>query len=114
MNLTQTLGTIRKLSWKLSGSIRNFHESFQEVSSKLSCYVGTHFSTRFPPKFLHHGTLLEDKIQKIVKFSSSENQKRNYVITLGNENLLKNFKKRKNQQKSITKIKLNVGDFVLL
>ena len=43
MDLTQTLGTFRKLSWKLSGSIRNFHESFQEASGKLSCYVGIYY-----------------------------------------------------------------------
>ena len=92
------------------------HSSWSDYVSRIEnlMNITTHYSTRFPPKFLHYGLPVEDDIQKIIKYPSSENQKRNHVLTLAKENLLKNFRKRKNQQKSITKIKLNVGDLVLL
>lgn len=76
--------------------------------------VTVHQSTGFAPLELHFGQSVQDKIHKFVKFPEAQVPSHQYIITLARENLMKNFKKRKKQQRSVSKVKLELKDLVLL
>lgn len=76
--------------------------------------ITTHFSTGYAPKELHFNQPIVDDIQNLIKFPPSEMQDYDYILLSARSNIERNFKNRKKQQKSISKIKLNIGDLVLL
>lgn len=76
--------------------------------------ITVHQSTGLSPVELHFGTPIQEKIHKVIKFPMSVEQNHDYLITLARENLLKNFERRRSQQKNISKVILEEGDLVLL
>lgn len=76
--------------------------------------VTVHQSTGLAPYELHFGKPVQDQILRLVQFPENEKPSHEFLITMARENLQRNFKYRKKQQHSISKVKLSVGDLVLL
>lgn len=92
------------------------HSKWAEFVPKIEqiLNITVHQSTGFSPSELHLGTPIREEIHKVIKFPTNENRPHEYLITLARENMLKNYERRKSQQKKITRIILEEGDLVLL
>lgn len=73
-----------------------------------------HSSTGYAPCELHFGQKATDEIQKIIKFPPGDPLPHNIIVTRAHENILKNFKKRREKQKTVSQVEIKEGDFVLL
>lgn len=76
--------------------------------------VTTHLSTNYAPNEIHFGKDIQDEILKIIKFPMQRDIDHKLVITLARENMNRNFSRRLKNQKVVSKVKLNIGDLVML
>lgn len=76
--------------------------------------VTTHHSTGFIPYELQYGEDPLFKIKELIKYPESRQMPLNTKIQIALVNLKENAERRKRNQKCISKIKLKVGDLVLL
>lgn len=74
----------------------------------------THMGTGFCPMELHFGKKPKDEIMNIINFPESSLLTKDAKIILAKERLQRNFNKRLENQRTPSRILLNVGDLVLL
>ena len=74
----------------------------------------THNSTGFAPVELHFGKKPIDQIRKIVNFPANVDLDHSTKLVLANERMSAQFDKRRSRQRSVSNVKLAVGDLVLV
>lgn len=76
--------------------------------------ITVHQSTKLSPHELHFDKPVQEEINRLIKFPETRAPSHQYLIMFAKENLRKSFDNRKKGQKSISKVKLKIGDSVLL
>lgn len=76
--------------------------------------VTTHHSTGYSPHELHFGSPPLDIINKIIRFPPSTEVNHDVKIMLARERMIKQFESCQKNQKSKSRVCINIGDLVLV
>ena len=108
--------TMRELGRLFRTYSSHAHEGWAKHVKKISDCLNllVHKSTGFTPYFLHYGKDPEQEIYNLFPCLRDKNKSRKVYVEIANKNLLRSFHERVRAQGKVSKVRLALGDFVLL